>query len=362
MRLVANQHCVGYFNNITLSRVAEPKRIKFLPPVGEDAGVQIDGYTKVNSLNYMYFPTGDTSQRGRGTALYGGGYITPSATADINYLSISSGGLTQEWGDLSTTQLASGAACSSYTRWVTGGGWTGANNNAIEYVTFTTQGNSLEFGDLVVGRRNTAAVSNSTRGIWGGGYISPADAGTDSMDYITIASKGNAADFGNLSGAAKSGGVAGSTTRAVWALGNVAPADVNTLEYVTIATTGDVTNFGDLPSGSTGRDVSGCSSNVRGIYGGGQYPTEVNIINYITIATTGDAVDFGDLTLARGQIGATSNGIRGVFMGGTTNPARQETIDSVIIATTGNAVNWGDFTTAKQGLNSAASDSHGGLS
>ena len=49
-------------------------------------------------------------------------------------------------------------------------------------------------------------------------------------------------------------------------------------------------------------------------------------------------------------------------MGGTTNPARQNTIDSIIIATTGEAVNWGEFITAKQGLGSAASDSHGGLS
>ena len=347
-------------NNIANS--APPQASTFAPDLGEDYGTTFADGAVFDTLSYMVPPGGTTAQRGRGTALYGGGYKTPNSITAIDYLSIQHGGLTQEWGNLSTTQLASGAACSSSTRWVTAGGWTGANNNAIEYVTFTTQGNSLEFGDLVVGRRNTAAVSNSTRGIWGGGYISPADAGTDSMDYITIASTGNAADFGNLSAASKSGGVAGSTTRAVWALGLVAPADNNTLEYVTIATTGNVTNFGDMPSGSNGRDVSGCSSNVRGIYGGGQYPTEVNIINYITIATTGDAVDFGDLTLARGQTGATSNGTRGVFMGGTTNPARQDTIDSVIIASTGNAVNWGDFRTAKQGLNSAASDSHGGLS
>ena len=348
-----------------LSANSAPVASGFAPYLKEDitdTGVVFEDNTKFDTLSYMVPPGGRTDQRGRGTALYGGGYKTPSAITAIDYLSIQHGGLTQEWGNLSTTQLASGAALGSYTRWVTAGGWTGANNNAIEYVTFTTQGNSLEFGDLVVGRRNTAAVSNSTRGIWGGGYIAPADAGTDSMDYITIATTANAIDFGNLSAASKSGGVAGSTTRAVWALGLVAPADNNTLEYVTIATTGNVTNFGDMPSGSNGRDVSGCSSNVRGIYGGGQYPTEVNIINYITIATTGDAVDFGDLTLARGQIGATSNGIRGVFMGGTTNPARVDNIDSVIIATTGNAVNWGDFRTAKTGLNSAASDSHGGLS
>ena len=66
--------------------------------------------------------------------------------------------------------------------------------------------------------------------------------------------------------------------------------------------------------------------------------------------------------MARGYGAGTSNGIRGVFMGGTTNPARQDTIDSVIIATTGNAVNWGDMRVATQAQNSAASDSHGGLS
>ena len=88
----------------------------------------------------------------------------------------------------------------------------------------------------------------------------------------------------------------------------------------------------------------------------------MNIINYITIATTGDATDFGDLFLARSFPAGTSNGIRGGFMGGTTNPARQDTIDSVIIATTVNAVNWGDMRVATQAQNGAASDSHGGLS
>ena len=363
LRLVANQHCVGYFNNITLSRVAEPKRINPVPPYGVDAGVTFEGDTKVNSQSYMYFPTGDTSQRGRGTALFGGGYVTPAATADIEYLSIVNGGITTKWGNLSTTQLSAGQSLSSTTRQLIGGGWASpVNNVAIEYVEIATSGNSITFGNLVVGRRGSSSVSNDTRGIFGGGYISPADAGTPTMDYVTIASKGNAADFGDLSGNAKGGTATGSTTRAVFALGNVAPVDVNTLEYVTIATLSDYTNFGDLPSGSYGRYNGSCSSNTRGIFAGGHYPTSVNIINYITIASTGNAEDFGDLFLARGFPSGTSNGIRGVFMGGTTNPARQDTIDSVIIATTGNAVNWGDMRVATQAQNGASSDSHGGLS
>ena len=363
LRIVANQNCVGYFNNITLSRVPEPKRINELPPVGEDSGVQFDGYVKHNSPNYMYFPTGDTSQRGRGTALFGGGYKTPNSITAIDYLSIQSGGLTEEWGNLSTTQLASGSALSSNTRYLKGGGWTGANNNAIEYVTFTTQGNSLEFGDLTVGRRNLGNHSNDTRGLWAGGYISPADAGTDTIDYVTIASKGNAADFGNLSAVAKTNNGTGSTTRAVFTLGTSSPASVDTIEYVTIATTGNATDFGNLEDPL--RDNGSCSNGTRAVFAGGtRFPHSavINTLQFITISSTGNTSDFGDLTLARGAIGGTSNGTRGVFMGGTTNPARQHNIDSITIATTGNAVNWGEFRIDKQGLNAAASDSHGGLS
>ena len=353
----------SYWYLASIKLAPQGKAPKFLPPVGIDEGVVIDGYTKINSPGVMYFPTGDTSQRGRGTALFAGGYVTPNATADIEYLSIPSGGITTKWGNLSTTQISSGQSLSSKTRQLIGGGWASPiNNNTINYITIATSGNSLNFGDLVVGRRGSSPVSNDTRGIWGGGYISPADAGTPTMDYVTIASTGDAADFGDLSGNAKGGTATGSTTRAVFALGNIAPSDVNTLEYVTIATLSGSTNFGDLPSGSYGRDNGSCSSNTRGIFAGGHYPTSVNTINYITIASTGDATDFGDLFLARGFPAGTSNGIRGVFMGGTTNPARQDTIDSVIIATTGNAVNWGDMRIATQAVGGSSSDSHGGLS
>ena len=361
-RLVTGQTGAGYYNNVQLFRMAEPKRNNPVPPLGVDEGVTFTDNTRFDTQTYMVPPKGMTSSRGRGTALFGGGYKTPNSITAIDYLSIAHGGLTEHWGDLSSTQLSSGAALGSSTRWVRAGGWTGSNNNAIEYVEFASSGKSISFGTLNTGRRNTSSVANNTRGLWGGGYISPTDAGTPKIDYVTIASKGNAAEFGDLSGNSKSGTAAGSTTRAVFALGNVAPADVATLEYVEIATLSDYTTFGNLQSGHYGRESGSCSSNIRGIFAGGHYPTSVNTIDYITIASTGNGTDFGDLFLARGNMGGVSNGTRGVFMGGSTNPARQDTIDSITIPTLGNAVNWGDFRTAKQGLNAAASDSHGGLS
>ena len=42
-----------------------------------------------------------------------------------------------------------------------------------------------------------ASFSNHTRGIFNGGYTTPAGATVTRMDYITIATTGNAADFGD---------------------------------------------------------------------------------------------------------------------------------------------------------------------
>ncbi len=331
-----------------------------LPPVGVDEGVTFGGGTKHNTQGYMYFPTGDTSQRGRGRAVFAGGYKTPSAVSNIDYLSILSGGLTETFGNLSSTTLGCSASCSSETRMITGGGWTGsANSNTIEYITIAKTSNSTDFGDLAVGRRNFNAASNGTRGLFYGGNGTPAD--STQVDYVNVANAGNAADFGDASQVMLASPFAtASSTRALFG-GGYAPGGsvVNTIEYFTIASTGNYTNFGDLTSAR--QSASGLNSSTRSVFGGGGYPTAVNTIDYVTTATTGNASDFGDLSLARGLAGGTSNGTRGIFMGGTTNPARQKTIDSIIIATTGNAVNWGDFRLERQN-GGCASDSHGGLS
>ena len=85
----------------------------------------------------------------------------------------------------------------------------------------------------------------------------------------------------------------------------------------------------------------------------------MNTIDYVTIASTGNAIDFGDTIDAVIGGGATSNSIRGVFVGGYT-PTAIKNIAYVTIATTGNASDFGDL--IGDGHNTrACSDSHGGL-
>ena len=50
-----------------------------------DAGVTFNGPISLNTQGYMYFPTGNTTDRGRGRALIAGG-STPSVTTNIDFL------------------------------------------------------------------------------------------------------------------------------------------------------------------------------------------------------------------------------------------------------------------------------------
>ena len=116
-----------------------------------------------------------------------------------------------------------------------------AGDNVIEFVTIQTFGNTSDFGDLTLGRRAIAAVTNNTRAVACSGDT-PA---TNRMDYITMATQGDATDFGDITRQAAGYGAGGSSaTRGV--ISGCAPAPAaNSIDYITIASTGNATDFGD---------------------------------------------------------------------------------------------------------------------
>ena len=73
------------------------------------------------------------------------------------------------------------------------GGHTGSYSDTIQYITITSTGNSIDFGNLTAAKNNSAAVSSSTRGICLGGETL-----TNVIEYVTIVNKGNGTDFGDL--------------------------------------------------------------------------------------------------------------------------------------------------------------------
>jgi hypothetical protein len=300
---------------------------------------------------------------GGARGVFGGG---TSPTNIIDHITISTTGNAIDFGDLINPTQAPGS-CSSSTRGIFAGGsifpLTPTFTNTIQYITISSTGDAIDFGDLSVGKNNLSACSSSTRGIIAAGFA----AGTryNIIEYITISSTGDAVDFGDLSVDKSNLSACSSSTRGIFAGGSTpTPAFIilNVIEYITISSTGNAIDFGDLSVGKL--NLSACSSSTRGVFGGGITPTYVNVIEYITISSTGDAVDFGDLSIPNSSMGACSSSTRGVFGGGfTPTPApstRTNVIEYITILTQGNAIDFGDLTV---GRNSAGglSNAHGGL-
>ena len=324
-------------------------------------GVVFDGDIKMNSQGYMYFPTGDTSQRGgySGRMIVGGGEVnaSPGTTNVIEYLNFAQFSNAVDFGDLTQARRKL-SSCSSSTRGIWAGGGSPGSTDVIDYVTIATTGNAADFGNLATGVSDDSSQcfggSNNTRGIFAGGYNN-----VNTIQYITIATTADAQDFGDLiSGRFDHAGFA-SPTRVIFAGGKITPTgNYNSIEYVTIATTGNGTDFGDMTAAVRG--PAGLSNNIRGLMAGGSGVT--NSIEYLTIASTGRAKDFGDLLVAHQEIlaGGSSNNTRGVWAGGQ-NPGQSSMLQSVMIQSMGNAIDWSNLTTGTSGAG-AASDSHGGLS
>ena len=339
----------GTLTNLRLSSYEAPNATKSLPPVGVDEGVTFDGDTKINSQSYMYFPTGDTSQRGRGRGIFISAANSGNWTNVISYIQIQSMGNALDFGDLIyPRRYAAGA--SSATRGVVGAGigpsWPA--NKTTEYSTLATTGNALSFGELSDERYGHSAIANSTRVVWGGGYApAPVGNNVNTIEYVTTASTGDSTDFGDLTDGSSwlrryIGQGISNGTRGVLAGGYSGSSWTNDIIYIpNLASLSNSSDFGSL-SGYRG-GVSACSDSTRGVFFGGYYPTNLNTIDYVTIASTGDASDFGDITVYSQASQACASPTRAVRGAGAGNPANQQVMDYVTIATRGDAIHFGEL-------------------
>ena len=311
----------------------------------------------------MYFPTGDTSQRGRGRGLIGN--VGGEFSNGIHYVQIQTSGNSIDFGDTTIDKRRESVVCSA-TRGIFAGGDApsgGSETNVISYVTIATTGNAVDYGDLTAATGMGSGCSSNTRGVIMLGYDHPT--AVVNLDYVTIATAGNAADFGDSTEARNNTGSLSSPTRGIFAGGS--PSYKSTIDYVTIASTGNATDFGDFD-----RNVispAGASSSTRGVFCAGaanMSPNQFanNRMEYITIASTGNTVHFGDLQDKRGNASGLSNSITAVIAGGCTDnggSTATNAMEFITIASTGNGVEFGD-TTATCLRTQGTSDSHGGLS
>ena len=231
-------------------------------------------------------------------------------------------------------------------RAVFGGG--DSNQDIIDFFNISTQGKATSFGEIAGGtsRQRSDACSSATRGLIMAGYSPSME--TD-IDYITLAAEGNSIKFGDLTdGGGYMPACLSSSTRGIKAGGIVSPATINTIQYVEINTLGDGVDFGDLTTTNT--RFAGCSSPVKGLFGGGynQGSTDPAFerVDEITIASKGNAVSFRNLDRKADALCSSSNHVTGIWAGGTGKGSHGVTyndISFISIASGGNAIHFGDL-------------------
>ena len=381
-------------------------RIDSLSNESNTGGPTLSGITTFSGTNYFVPPVGNTQQRPQNPQKGSIRFNTDSK--HLEYFR----GDTIGWTEIEAShgQLGGGAGSNAGVgaRGLWSGGDTPTIVTLIEYITISTLGNSETFGDLVDKKTNHFQGSSRTTVLWAGGYNGPNKTNSiqsqvfsslgDSVDtadlsgtytssagnlsngiracfaggsaptvvneikYINIAAaSGTAQDFGDSTAVHYTGSGCSSSTRGVYNLGvTSAPARINTMDYITIASTGDAADFGDL---TTNRNGTGALSNAtRGVWGGGETPSSVDTMDYVTLATLGNAIDFGNMVGNRHNSAAdgASSPTRGVWAGGQT-PSRQDVIQYITIQTTGDAIDFGDLNSGVKGNPCGASNGHGGL-
>ena len=390
--------------------------IEYVNPATTGNGIEwgtLDYTTNIGSMG-----TCSSSVRG----LVAGGYNGTVYVNTIYKLDIASGGVSDDFGDL-TDQPYGVAGMASATRGVFAGGnlIDSTYPKTIQYVTIATTGNATDFGDLTFGSRYAATVSGSTQGLYAGGQTN-ASTRFQTIDALTFATTGNSTDFGDLttiatrsSGASSFMGAvqvpATSSAMAFYSGARQTGDDgySSSISFYNIATTGDAEQFGEMRTkrsetmaiggttrmimvggrdhdtaiineidyietsnqGGTSSDFGDMVTNVkysatlgnstRGIIAGGETGGPLsNVIQYLTIASTGNTTDFGDTTTGVMYTAGFSSPTRGVYAGGqNTSTTGIADIEYVTIASTGNAAFFGDLTVGRYYAGGCSSSTRG---
>ena len=207
--------------------------------VGSGATISVGSVECISVKHHFSVPVGDTAGRNKSSGYAEG---TVRYNRDLGTMEFFNG---NEWRQVNYQSDTSNSP-SSRGRGILAGGYdpvaSSSDQDHIGFINIMTEGNAIDFGNLVTGRQ-TRAASSSTRGLIGCGYVSPT--GTNIIEYITIASAGNGIDFGDATIQRRNHAMLSSSTRSIMG-GGESPSQTNVMDYVEIGTLGNALDFGDL--------------------------------------------------------------------------------------------------------------------
>ena len=134
------------------------------------------------------------------------GHTNNNSATNYEMITIASKGDAVDFGEANWKRTGN-SMLSNSVRGISAGGynalspWFSFTVNSIEYITLSSSGSAEYFGDLTRTNSNSfQGCATSARGVFCGGFVPTPSPGVyvSTCDYVTIASTGNATDFGDL--------------------------------------------------------------------------------------------------------------------------------------------------------------------
>ena len=306
-----------------------------------------DATTDANVWTNVGGGSGDVTPYGRpwlGTAFgyQAGGATSNSYTDSILKYSFTSDGNSIDVGNL--TQTTDGNACHSSETY----GYAATGDHPVTTLiwkwSFSSDGDAVLYGgQLTAGGWGTTGTYTKTHGYcWGRNNSGPHHNLIDKFNY---ASEGNATDVGDMTqpGSYISGQ---STDTYGYCSGGGPGSHDNVIDRVSVSTDGNATDVGDI-IGNYGY-VTGAQSKTHGYVSGGMPSTQGSTINNIQkfqFAATSNASDIADLLNAAMDMAGSSSETHGYTSGGRTNNSTYQNIIQKFSTTSdANSTDVGDLT------------------
>ena len=254
-----------------------------------------------------------------------------------------------------------------------------ARTAGIDRVSFTTDGNSTDIGNMAAGnpgRSATAGTSSATHGFCSGGYGPGAFSPNTSKNierFPMSQTSGTMIDVGDLVHEIRDCGSSCNADYGICHGGYRAVSDpsgpatgYNIIFRYQHAASSDATDHGDLTT--EGSNPSG-HSDPGGGYGYrscGYHPPigapGTNIIDRYSFSSSGNAADVGDMTVSAVSRAGCSSETHGYGSGYTWSPSGTPsfaTIDKFAFGSSSNATDVGDLTVPFSGATGVSSTTHG---
>ena len=276
-------------------------------------------------------------------------YICTDATADANVwtnVGEGSGDITaygRPWLGTAFGYQAGGATSNSYT------------DSILKY-SFTSDGNSIDVGNLTQTTDGNACHSSETYG-----YAATGDHPVTTLIWKwSFSSDGDAVLYGGQL-TAGGWGTTGTYTKThgyCWGRNNSGPHH-NLIDKFNYASEDNATDVGDMTQ--PGSYISGQSTDTYGYCSGGGPGSHDNVIDRVSVSTDGNATDVGDIIGNYGYVTGAQSKTHGYVSGGmpSTQGSTINNIQKFQFAATSNASDIADLLNAAMDMAGSSSETHG---